>query len=143
MVFFEPEQGIPKQKVTNLVSSVVEDQSTPVLVLTLARVRMLVQMCSIKVSQPVAIFREMSGNPIQNHAYSISMTVVDEIGELLWLSVPGGRSIVANGLITPTSTIRMFRYRQKFDVGIAHLLYILDKLMRELAISEVPVSLFW
>ena len=61
---------------------------------------------------------------------------VDEIHEVLRRTVAAGRGKVADGLIAPTGRQRMLADRKQFQVRIAHLLGIVDQLMRQLAIAQ-------
>src|SRR5882757_3693871 len=68
VVLVEPEDGIRDQKILHFIAAVVEDQSTPIRVLSLAGVGMLVEMGAIELSQAVAVNREMCWRPVQKNS---------------------------------------------------------------------------
>src|SRR4029077_18464788 len=52
VILVQPEQATSHQKAAHFVAAVVEDESLPIGMKTLAGIGMLVQMCAIEVSQP-------------------------------------------------------------------------------------------
>src|SRR6266576_1268778 len=55
VIFIQPEQATGHKKAAHFVATVVEDESLPVGMKTLAGIGVLVQMCAIEVGQPVRV----------------------------------------------------------------------------------------
>jgi len=53
VVFLEPEQRAREQEASDLVAPVIEDERAPILMLALARIRVLVQRGPVEVREPV------------------------------------------------------------------------------------------
>src|SRR5881398_1276634 len=61
----------------------------------LARVGVLVQMGAIEEPEPVLVGGKVRGHPVQDDPDPVLVQVVDQIHEVLWRSVPAGRSEVS------------------------------------------------
>src|SRR3984893_1196899 len=120
MIFLQPKERVAVQIVSHLVSLVVEDQRSPILMLAFARVGVFIQMGAVKEGQPVAVLRKVSRHPIQKHADAAAMAVIDEIHELVGLAVPAPRRTVASCLIAPASVVGMLGDGAQLDVWVAH-----------------------
>src|SRR5690349_21243249 len=107
--------------------------------LALARIEMLVQRGAIKAAERPRVFWKVRRHPIHDHADAVAMQVVDEVTQVVRLTVTRGRRIVITDLITPRWSIRMFLERQKLDVREAHLLQVSRERLGHLAIVEWPV----
>src|SRR5512147_2766117 len=83
----------------------------------------------------------MSGHPIQYHADSVAMAVVDKISELGRFAMARGGRVVADGLITPAPAIGVLGNREQFDVGVSNPFDVFDQFMGKLAISQITVAL--
>src|SRR5271168_599302 len=59
VIFVEPELGARHQKAADLGAAIVKDQRLPVGMKSLARIRMLVKMRAVEVSQPVLVRRKV------------------------------------------------------------------------------------
>ncbi|OPZ67730.1 MAG: hypothetical protein BWY83_02530 [bacterium ADurb.Bin478] len=135
VIFFKPEDQIGDQKIAHFVAAVIENQRAPILVLALARVRVLVQMRAIEPGQTMAVAREMGGNPIDDHADVVGVQIIDEILKILRRAETGSGRIITGDLIPPGSVQRMLGNGQKLHVGVAHSEQILGELVRQLPIG--------
>src|SRR5690242_18280058 len=106
--------------------------------LALARIEMLVQRRAVETTERPRVFRKVRRHPIHDHADALSMQVVDQVTEVVGLTVARGRRVVVTDLITPRWSIRMPLERQKLDVREAHLLHVSRERLSHLAISERP-----
>ena len=61
MVFIEPEEGVGNKVIPHFVSSVIEDQCSPLLVFALSGVGVFIETCSVEEPQSMAVFREAVG----------------------------------------------------------------------------------
>ena len=139
MESIEPKQGIGDQKVTDLMTSVIEDHGPPVGMLTLARVLVLVQCAAIEAVQAQGVFGEVGRDPIDDHTDGVLVAVVDEVHEVFGGAIAACGREIAGRLVPPRSTERMLGNRQEFQVGKSHLLAILDQLVGQFAIIEPTV----
>ena len=105
VIFLYPEKSIGNEEVAYLFSSVIKYVGTPFLMLALSPVLMLIKGCTVKSGKAVGILGEMSGHPVHNNAYALSMAAVHKISEVIGLSVAAGRRIVSRYLISPASVI--------------------------------------
>ena len=126
---FHPVEGIRDQEVFNLIFTVVKDLCAPVRMFSLSRVRVLVERLSVKVGKSMGVFREVSRNPVQDHADALFMKIVYEVHELLRSAVTGGRCVVSGDLVAPGTVIRMFCNSHELYMGVAHLLHIVGQLV--------------
>ena len=101
MAFFDPEKCIGDQEVLYLRTSVIVDLSAPVRMLPLSWVFMLINCCTVKISQSMGILGEMSRNPVQDHTDLLSVKIIDHILKVLWRAISGSRCIIASNLIPP------------------------------------------
>ena len=82
----------------------------------------------------------MGRHPVDNHADAVLVAVVDEIHEIFRRAVAAGGRVVADRLIAPTARKRMLADGQQLEVGVAHLLAVVDQLMGQLAIAQPAVG---
>src|SRR5258708_77586 len=99
-------------------------------------------MGAVEIGQSVPVFWKVSRHPIENYTYAVAVTVLDEITEVVGLAVAAGGREIADRLVTPAPVVRMFGHRQQLDVGVAHLLHVLDKLVSKLTVVEIAAALF-
>src|SRR6185312_5489973 len=78
VVAIEPEEGAREQERAHLVASVVEDAATPFGMKALPRIGMLEEMRAVEVRETMLVAREMRGHPIEDHAESALVQVIDE-----------------------------------------------------------------
>ena len=81
---------------------------------------MFVQGRTVEASERESIAREMSGDPVQEHADAVFVHVVHEPGEILRRTVARGRRIEPGHLIAPRLVQRMFHHGEQFHMRIAH-----------------------
>src|SRR5262245_9213211 len=55
MIFAKPEKGVGQEKVADFVAAVVEDEGSPIPVLTAPRVSVFIEIGTIKIAQPMSI----------------------------------------------------------------------------------------
>jgi hypothetical protein len=158
MVFLQPEQDAREEKVCHLPAAVVEDQGPPVPVLPLLchlpaavvedqgppvpvfplpRVRMLVEVCSIEECEPVGVFREVGGDPVDENPDSLPVATVDEGHEILRGAVTGSWCEKPERLIPPRAVKRMLRDGEKLDVRIPHLPDVGDEIVRQFPVRKI------
>lgn len=129
----QPVQRTADQKAAHLVASEIENIRSPVLLLSLPRIRMLVQRGPVEAPERKGVFRKMGRHPVQNHADSQRMHMIHKIGEILRCPEPGGRRIEPRHLIPPRLVQRMLADREKFHMRVAHVQHILSERMGQLA----------
>ena len=134
MILLRPVKRIGNQEVGHLRTSVVVNQSTPVRMRALAGIPVLINTGSVKAGQSIGIPREMSRNPVQNHADSLTVHIIHKVHKIIRRSVTAGRCIVAGYLISPGSVQRMLHHRHQFYMGIAHALNIFSQTRRNLPV---------
>ena len=139
VVLVQPEQGVGDQEVAHFVAAVVEDHGSPVRMLALTRIFMFEQSRAVEASQPVAVFGEVGRHPVQDHADAVAMAVVDKVHEVFRRPVTAGDRKVADRLIAPTAGKGMFADRHQFQVGVSHLLAVVDQLACQFAIVQPAV----
>ena len=107
------------------------------------RVSMLVEMGAIKEAQPVLISGEMRGHPVQNHANSLLVQIVNKIHEVLRRAIAAGGSEVSCGLVSPGAIEGMLHDGQKLHMGKSHLLDIFSELRCQFTVGEETVGFLW
>src|SRR6516165_6986688 len=136
MIFVKPEQRIADQEAPDFVTAVVEHQGVPVRVLSLSRIRVFIQVSSVKVTEAGLVFREMRRDPVQNHSDSLLMKVVDEIHEVVGRSKPAGGGKVADSLVSPGTIERMLHDRKQFHVRETRIVNVLGQKRSQFAVGE-------
>ena len=127
------------QKRAHFVAAVVEDQRAPLAMLALARIGVFIERGSVKMSQPVRVFREVAGNPVDDHADAGLVAAVDEIHEVLGRAEADGGRVIADDLIAPRAGERMLHDGQQFQVRVVHTLGIFHQLVGQLAITQIRI----
>src|SRR5262245_32549360 len=100
----------------------------PVWMVTEPWIGMVVEVGAVKLGKPMGIVRKVSGSPIHQHTDSSLVRCIDEGHEVLGGSEPTRDGKIARGLIAPRSVKRMLHDREKFYMGIAHILHVRDEL---------------
>ena len=134
----EPEHQVGDKEITNLVAAVVEDQRSPFLVFPDPGITVFVEVCAIKESQSMGVLREMTGNPVDDHADAFSVAAVHERSEFIGCSVAAGRGIPTRHLISPGTIEGVLRDRHHLDVGESPVLHIRNQSISELGVGEQP-----
>ena len=106
VVFLQPEQRVGEQEISHLVAPVVEDQRAPLAVFSLTRILVLEERRAVELGEPVRVFREMAGHPVENDPDIVPVTLVDKGLEVVRAAEPAGRRVETNHLIAPRSGVR-------------------------------------
>ena len=81
------------------------------------------------------ILWKMRRYPVQDHADSIPVQIIDHIGKILRCPVTGSRRIISCHLIPPGSVKRVLRNPHQLHMGIPHLLHIICNRMSKFTIG--------
>ena len=138
----EPRKRGADQEAAHLVSAVIKDQRTPVLVLAETRIGMLVKMRSVEAGQRKEVARKVGRDPIDDHADVRAMEGVDHRHEVERRAEAMRRRVEASDLIAPRTIERVLGRWHQFDVREAHLHAVGGELLAELAVTEYTASLF-
>jgi hypothetical protein len=103
----------------------------------------LVERGPVETPQAEFVLGEMRRHPVENHADSPSVELVDHEAEIVGTAIARGWSEVATDLVAPRASERVLHQREKLHVGETHLLHIFSKLHRQLSIREAAVPFFW
>ena len=88
----------------------------------------------------MVVFREVGRHPVDQHADSALMQVIDEVHEILRRSVPACRCIITNRLVAPRTRKRMLIDRHQFNVSEIHPVAIIGQPMRQVSIAQPTMS---
>ena len=100
--------------------------------LSLSRILVFIQCCTVKTSQSKLILRKMCRYPVQNNANAMIMHIIHKIHEVRRCTVSGCRSIIAGYLIAPGTIKRMLRKTDQLHMRITHFQNIIRQLHRQL-----------
>ena len=92
-------------------TSEIKGQGSPAFVFGLPRGGIFIKGLAIKGNQTVFVFREVSRNPVDDHANVVLVCQIDEILQIFRRSVAGSRTVVAGYLIAPGSVEGMLHNR--------------------------------
>ena len=140
MKLLHPVKRIGNQVVAHLRSAVIVDQRSPMRMCPLSRVLVLIQACPIEPGQSVSISRKMGRNPVQNHADSCFVQLIDKIHEILRCPIARSRCIIADDLIAPGSIQRVLHNRHQLHMGITHFLHIGNDLRCKLPVVIISAA---
>src|SRR5271170_6770459 len=107
-----------------------------------AMIEMLVQCRSVKAAKGEFVGGKVAGHPVENHANSLLMEIIDEKTKIVRTAPSRARRIVTGDLITPRTQERMLHYGHEFDVGEAEIIDIVSEPWRQLAIGERTIGFF-
>ncbi len=138
VILLQPEKRIRDQEIPHLVAPEVEHQRAPLLVLTFARVFMLVAGRPVKPRQPVRILRKMRRYPVDNYAQIVPVAHVHEVPELIRRPKTRRRRKEAHHLITPGTRVRMLHRRHQLQMREAKPLCVGNQPLHHLAVSQRP-----
>src|SRR5215831_15176641 len=102
----------------------------------------LVERGPVKPPQAEFVPGEMRRHPVEEHADTPTVELVDHEAQIVGTSVARGGSEVSADLITPRAAERMLHEGEKLDVGETHLLHVVSKLRRQLPVRQTAVSFF-
>ena len=134
----KPEDEVGNKEVAHLVAAVIKDQRSPFLVFPDPGITVFVKVCAIKESQSMGVLREMTRNPVDDHADAFSVAAVHERSEFIGCSVAAGRGIPTRHLISPGTVEGVLRDRHHLDVGESPVLHIRNQSISELGVGEQP-----
>ena len=132
----QPEQRAARQEVANLVAAVVEDQRVPVAMFAEARIGVFVQRGAVESREAVCVARKMRGHPVEQHADTALVQVIDEPAKVVGRAEAARRREVAQRLIAPRAVERMFGDRHQFDVSESQRLRVVGESRRQRSIVE-------
>src|ERR1044072_7528126 len=121
MKFPKPIKRVGNQKISYLVTAVVENVGTPVRMFALARIEMLVKRGAVEARERESVLGKMRRHPVHDHADVFLVEIVDEITKIIGRAVASRRREVVTDLITPRRSVWMFFEWQKLDVSKTHL----------------------
>src|SRR5580765_5514556 len=103
---------------------------------------MFVKVRAIELREAERVAREMRGSPVQKNADTGVVAAVNKFHELSGRAVAAGGGKIADRLIAPGAIEGMLHDGKQFDVRVAKILNVGDKLIAEFAVSE-PAILFF
>ena len=134
MVVVHPEHSAGRKEAGNLVHSVVKDHCPPLFMLAAAGVGVLIAGGAVKHIQPVTVLGEVGGHPVQNNADAGLVQLIHQGHKILGGAVAAGRGKVAGDLIAPAAVKGVFGNGQQLHMGVAHIFYVRDQLVRQLGV---------
>ncbi len=143
MVFLNPENGIGNQKTANLVSAVIKDLGSPLLMFAYSWIGMLVKCGAVKPRKAMRIFGKVGWYPVKNYPNATLVTVINKIHKVFRAAISSSRCIITGDLISPRTIVGMSRNREEFYMGKSHFLHIFYELMGKLPIVKPAVVLFF
>ena len=137
MVLLEPEHGIRDQKALNLGAAVIEIRRTPFPVFGALLIVRLVEGHAVKMAQSLLVLAKMSRHPVHNDGDAVRVCRIDEVAEVVRLSVAARHRIIACCLVAPRAVKGMLAKRHELDMRVVHLLRIADELVGHLTVGEI------
>ena len=119
MVALDPPTSRRHEKGPHLVSAVIEHPAAPLGVTTEARIRVFEQRLTVEVDQPERILGKVRRHPIEDHADTRLMELVDEGCEIVRGAKTRGRSEEPGHVVAPRAAEGVFHHRHELDVGEA------------------------
>ena len=141
MIVLEPEAGIGDEEGGDLLAAVIVDVGAPVLVKSLARIGMLVEMRAVEGAEAVRIVREMARHPVEDDADPGRVRRLDEGGEILRRAEAARRREERDRLVAPGAVEGILGDRQKLDMREAEVLHVGNQPLAQFAIGEIAVAL--
>ena len=132
----EPVARVRDQEVAHLRVAEVEHQCAPVRLFPEPRIGVFVQCLSVELRQRPLVFREVGGHPVHDDADSGLVEPVNQIPEVIGVSVPRRRRVVPGHLVTPRAAEGVFCDRQELDVRVCQLGKIVDELIGEFSVTQ-------
>ena len=134
MELVQPIERARQEEVLDLVAAKIKDQGSPILVLAHTRIGVLIKGSAVESRQCIGILRKMGWNPIQQHADTAAMQIIDEEAEVVGRAEAGARRKIPGALIAPGGVQGMLGDGKELDMGKTQL----DHIIREL-LGEDPV----
>src|SRR6267143_4148203 len=135
VVFVEPEERVGDEIVLDFVAAVIVDERAPVGVRALPGVGVFVEMGAVELGEAVSIAGGVRGCPVENDAEAGLVTAVDKFHEFSRCAEAAGGGKVAERLVAPGAVVGMLHDGEQFDVRVAEILDVGDKLVAELAVA--------
>src|SRR4051794_208771 len=101
MELVDPEECVRDEKITNLVTPVVEDERAPIRMLTEPWIIVLVECRPVEPSKRIIVLRKVGRHPIENDADVVLMQLINEKAKVVRVSIARRRSEVAADLVAP------------------------------------------
>src|SRR5215813_1879356 len=136
MVHLKPEKGTAQQKALHLVPSVIKNPAMPIWMHPLTVIGMLIEMGAVEVARAVLVGGKMRGYPVQDHANTLLVQIVNEIHKIRRRPIAPRRGKVAGDLVAPGGVQRMLHDREEFDMGKSHRLDISGQFGSQLTIRQ-------
>lgn len=138
---FNPVEGVGDQVVTDLLAAKVVDQGIPIGMEAAPGIGMFVECCAIELSQAMAIGRKVADDPIHDNADSRLVQAVDEVAQIIGLTIAACWREKSGGLITPGTFEGKLGKWQKFDVGEPQVFDVGNQFIGNFAVGETAVAL--
>ena len=138
MELLQPVETRGDQEALHLAAAEVIDVGVPVLMISLARVLMLIQRRAVEPRQTMRIGREMCRHPVDQDADICAMAGIDETGKPLGRAEPRTGREQAEWLIPPGATEWMLGHRHQLDMREPHLTDIGHQTFRQLVPRRDP-----
>lgn len=140
VILFNPVESVGDEEIFHLVFAVIKYLGSPVRMFAFSGIRVLVERFSVKVGQPVGVPWKMGWNPVQDHANSFFVKIIDQIHKVLGHSVAGGGGIVTGYLVSPGSVEGMLRNAHQLHMGVPHGFNIICQFPGSFPVSEAVVA---
>jgi hypothetical protein len=119
----------------HLAAPEVKDERAPLRVPALLRVGVLVQRGAVETGQRPLVGREVTGDPVQDHADACLVQPVDQEPEVVGVPEARGGSEEAGDVVAPGATEGVLHHRQQLDVGEAGLGHVRDQAVGQVAVG--------
>ena len=139
MEHFRPIDGIGDKEAFDLITPDVKASCAPIFMLHTVTSLIFVKRRTVKLIEPVSVLGKMRGNPVKNNTYSRLVHSIYERHKILGRAVARRRRIITADLIAPRAVKRVLHHGHKLDMGIPHLLDIVDKVGGKLSVGEIFV----
>ena len=83
MIDFQPEKGIGEQKLGHLGPAVIKNIGAPVLMLSLARIGMFIEMGAVKKTEAMAVSWEMRRDPVKDDTHIVPVQGIHQVFKIL------------------------------------------------------------
>jgi len=140
VILFNPVESVGDEEIFHLVFAVIKYLGSPVRMFAFSGIRVLVERFSVKVGQPVGVPWKMGWNPVQDHANSFFVKIIDQIHKVLGHSIAGGGGIVTGHLVSPGSVEGMLRNAHQLHMGVPHGFNIICQFPGSFPVSEAVVA---
>ena len=137
MEFLQPEQRVGNQEALDLGAAVIKVGGSPFPVLRPLLIIRLVKGLPVEMTQSLIVLAEMARHPVHDDGNAVFMGLVYQIHEVLRFAVAAGYRIIACSLIAPGAIIGMLTEGHELQMGVMHILHVLDELISQLPVAQV------